>query len=611
LPKEQVDLRWWKAEGDNIGHALVCAAEQLIERLAPRHKLFLQFARMYGNREILGLGLTSYSDAKLGERLSMNVIASCVDTATAKIAKNKPAPQFLTSGADYLFRRKAEKLNKFGKGVLHQAHVYDMAPAVFRDAAIFGTGFIKVYNDGTRVRAERVFPWEILVDDAEAMYGQPRQLVQQKWVDRAVLLEKFGKDEKTIEAIRKANTDDNDTRYRDVIGRDRLADQVCVYEGWRLPSSKKSKDGRHVIAVEGCALHDAPWKRESFPFAKYTLEDPVAGFWGTGMAERLIGIQLEINRLLQKIQRAFQLLGVPRVIMSSAAGVPKTHINNEIGAIITVNGGLEQAPTVVAPQTIHPEVFAHLDRLHARAFDEVGLNQLSVSGQKPAGLNSGIALREITDIESDRFVIAGRRFETLHIDVVRRGLDEVRTMRGFTVDVPGRVEKLEIQWKDVSLDDSAYILQCFPASLLPQTPAGRFERVQELYGAGFIDQDTAMELLDVPDLEEASSSRLASIRAIRARVASMLDGGEFVAPEAFDNLQLILAWVPRVYLIEREYGCPEDRLEMLRDYINEAQFLMAKAAAQTQATTPGAGGAASPALAAVQAAPDVSVPMAA
>jgi hypothetical protein len=44
------------------------------------------------------------------------------------VAKNKPAPQFLTSGADYSMRRKAEKLNKFGKGMLHQSGMYRIAP---------------------------------------------------------------------------------------------------------------------------------------------------------------------------------------------------------------------------------------------------------------------------------------------------------------------------------------------------------------------------------------------------------------------------------------------------------------------------------------------------
>jgi hypothetical protein len=610
--RHTVDRRWWTAEEDDLASAVCGVALFLADKLEKRHRDFLTYARLYGNTEIAGLGITSYAVANKGERLTMNVVAACIDTATAKVAKNKPAPQFLTSGADYETRRKAEKLNKFGRGVLHQSKMYRIAPAIFRDACIFGTGFVKNHASGKRVCAERVFPWEILVDDSEAMYGEPRTLIQRKYIDRQVLIGMFPKH---ADAILAADTESQ----KDAIGRDRLADQVEVFEAWHLPSGKGSGDGLHVIAFSGGdkgrdgLLLSKKWKRESFPITRYTLEDPVAGFWGTGMAQRLVGIQLEINRLLQKIQRAFHLLGVPRVIMSSAAGIPKTHINNEIGAIITVNGGMEHAPTVVAPQTIHPEVFAHLEKLERRAYDEVGISQLSAHGEKPQGVNSGIAIREVSDIESDRFVIASRRFEELHIDVVRRALDDVREIHDFSVDVPSRKEKIEIRWQDVSLDDSAFVLQCFPAALLPQTPAGRFERVQELFGAGFIDQDTAMELLDVPDLEEAAGTRLASVRAIRQRVDAMLDGQEYVPPEAFDNLQLIVSLVPRLYLQEREFSCPENRLENIRRYIEEASHLMAQAAAaaQMQQMPAGAAPPADPTAAAVQSAPELTPSLAA
>lgn len=610
--QEQIDRRWWKApkRGDAVAHAVHVAAEFLSDKLRPRHDHFLTMARMYGNLEIAGLGIHSYSRSAKSERLTCNVVASCIDTATAKIAKNKPAPQFLTNGADYDMRRKAEKLNKFGKGLLHQSGMYRIGPAVFRDACLFGTGFVKEYAEGNVIRVERTFPWEILIDDAEAMYGEPRQLIQRKFIDRAVLLDSFGTDRGKREAIQRA-----DPSEKDALGRDKLADQLEVFEGWHLPSSKGAGDGRHVICIEDCVLVDEEWKRMSFPFAKYTLEDPICGFWGIGMAERLMGIQLEINRLLQKIQKAMHLLGVPRVILPAGAGVPKTHLNNEIGAIITVNGGLEQAPTVITPQTVHPEAFAHLDRLYERAFQEVGLSQLTAHGEKPAGINSGIGLRELTDIESDRFVINSRRLEELHIDVVRLGLEDVRGIRNFTVDVPDRDQKVVIAWKDVDLDEDAYVLQCFPVSLLPQTPAGRLERVQELFGAGFIDQDAALELLDVPDLEDAANSRLASIRAIRSRVGAMLDGQDYVSPEPFDNLQLITSYVPRVYLHEREHGCPEERLADLRRYIEEASFLMEQAAQAAQAQQLPAPGPVDPAMdptmMAVQGAPDFAMPMAA
>lgn len=156
------------------------------------------------------------------------------------------------------------------------------------------------------------------------------------------------------------------------------------------------------------------------------------------------------------------------------------------------------------------------------------------------------------------------------MDAVRISLDEVRDMRGFTVDVPDRKYSEKLSWKDVSLDDSAYTLQCFPTSMLPQTPAGRLQTVQEFMASGLIPQDQALDLLDIPDLDDFRSRATAPLNAARARVNAMLDGEPYEAPEAFDNPDVILAYALPTYLEERENGCPEPRLAELRRYINDA-----------------------------------------
>jgi hypothetical protein len=116
------------------------------------------------------------------------------------------------------------------------------------------------------------------------------------------------------------------------------------------------------------------------------------------------------------------------------------------------------------------------------------------------------------------------------------------------------------------------------------------EKVQELLGAGLIQPDVALELLDFPDLESAMGNANAPRNAIRARVASMLDGGEYQSPEPFDDLELIARTVPGIYLEERERGCPEERLESLRRYVTEAQAMLAEAAGPPPDAMPPDGG---------------------
>lgn len=583
--------RWWLADKECVGDRLFSYYDRLRQKVGNAwRERFVTWARLYNNSRILGLGPTQYTARVDDASMRLNLIGAVIETLLSKISSSRPAPQFLTSGADYKLRRKTKKLNKFGKGTLHQTKTYEIAPMILLDALVFGTGIEKVFGDHEEQRlcGERVFPWELLLDPIECWYGQPRTWVQRKYVERDVLLERFGGNGRSqvARAIRdatKASADD--------LGRDLTSDQVLVLEAWRLPSSSKAKDGRHIIAIQGCVLRDEPWTRERAPFAVFRWREPLVGFWGTGVAESLMPTQFELNTLLQKIQKAFALVGVPRVLLDEASGIPKEHITNDIGAILRYRAG-SNPPVVIAPQTIHPEVFAQVDRLWARGFEQEGVSQMSAAASKPAGLDSGEALREYGDQTSERFVAQMRRWETFHMDVVRISLDEVRSMGGVRVDVPDRNAKDEVDWKDVSLEDNAYVLQCFPMALLPQQPAARQQRIEELTEAGWFTRDEAMELMDFPDMEEAVESATAPRTSIRQRIDRMLDG-EYIAPEPFDVAQgpqsPAITMVLAAYLVERERGCPDNILQLLRDWLEACDALLNPPQAPTIAgptTTP-------------------------
>jgi hypothetical protein len=573
LAARAVDRRWWREE-ETSAHGTLCKlAEELTEKLRSRHELDRRHMRLYGGAEYAGLTPGSYTRVlSATDRASWNIIARVIDTYVAKMLKATPAPMFLTSGADYDTRRKAEKLNRFGKGCLHQADVYRLGPTIERDAAIFGTGILFVHSDGKRIKSERVFPWEILIDDEEAMYGEPRQIIRRKFVDRRVLEEQFSDD-----AIRKL-VRDAPTADRNEMGRDTTADQIVVYEAWRLPSGEETDDGRHVIVIHGATLLDEKWERPRFPFAIRRYVDPVAGFWGIGIAQRLTGNQLSINKTLLRIGEAHHLVGRPILILDGSSGIPETHITNEVAAVLVSNSAGDPI-TVHAPPTMPPDVYEFLMTQVSQSFEEIGISMLDATAKKPAGLDSGAALREYNDIGSERFMLQGKRREEWHLDCVRLALDEAREIDGFSVDVPDAKSRSAetVDWKDVDLDDSAYQLQCFPTSLLPQTPAGRMQTVQELVQFG-IPQEEAFELLEIPDLDEYKSRRNAAVNAVRSRLAAILDGEKYEAPEAFDSLDAVLAIGIPTYLTERENGCPEDRLAELRRYINDATRMQAEAA---------------------------------
>lgn len=580
-------LKWWNLDPENeisIAEALTAYGNWLeaSESYMSRKQTADVHSRLYMGASIANFtAWKSFYANSLSTKLKRNIIASCVDTAMNRIAGTRPAPKFLTNGADFNMRRKAPKLDKFGKGMLIQSRSYELGPIIFRDACIFGTGISKICGDKKTkiISNERVFPWNIFIEESDAFFGngKPRTMTEKRYVDRQVLCQYYPKFISEIMAERGQEVKTDITEP---------SDRVAVWESWHLPSTPDSKDGRHAIAINNALLFQEEWTRPHFPFAIIKWQEPVIGFWGGGIAGALTTLQYEINYLLSKIQFSMDALGVTKILMNSAGNTPRTHINNEIGTIITYAGNVP--PVVVPQQSVHPELFQQVDRLVQQAYAEIGLSELSAESRKPAGLDSGKALREYNDIESERFIIIQKAYEQYFMDIVACALDEAREIPGFSVDVPDKKEQVKIDWKDVDLQRDAYRIQCFPMSMLPQTPAGRTQQIDEWQRSGTITQEQGMELMDIPDLEEATSLATAAIRATRKRVESMLDTDDtYQSPEPYDDLRGALRYVNSVYLDEREKGCPEDKLDLLRRYMNELTALMNPPPAQPPVEQPG------------------------
>lgn len=585
------DVRWWLKDGVALSRSLIEQTDRLLKLNAERHRMDLRHARLYGGAEILGLAPGLYSRvSQLTPRLKLNVIKSCVETAVSKVCKNRPAPQFLTNGADYATRRKAAKLSKFGKGAAHQSGWYERDPQQVRDCAIFGTGLLKFYAEGegakAKLRCERALPWEVLVDPMEALYGEPRTMVHRRWADRSVVLEQFSGgrgEERRLRAIEEAEAP---KRSETTPGRDETCDQIELIEAWHLPSGPDAGDGLHVILVRGTGntvLLKEEWKRDAFPFSVLRWEDGLVGFWGTGIAENTTGIQFEINALLGKIQTQMRKMGRTITIVDGGSGVPTTHIDNSLDAVYVVNPG-SQAPHTIAQQSVHPELIEQVWALRIRAFEENGLNEMQTSGTVPAGLTnaSGKAIRAWNETGDGRLVIYGRRREYAFLDSIRRMLEIAREVPGFSIDVPNKRETERISWKDVAVEEDGYVLQMFPVSLLSQSLSGRIADVQEMAAAGWISQDRALELLDIPDLEDLWAQVTSTQRHVRSRIDEILDGEPAGAPEPRMNLRVALEHVTAAYLEAIDHGAPEDVLQEMRNYQDQITELVAQAGAQQQ-----------------------------
>tara|TARA_B100000929_G_scaffold252688_1_gene213216 strand:+ start:3171 stop:5108 length:1938 start_codon:yes stop_codon:yes gene_type:complete len=567
---------WWQAPDGEPHEALFEYVGRLVEDQNYQHDLNTDHFQRYNDAELTDLTLSGYSKpASAGRhKVTLNVVKSMCDTVTSEITQNKPTATFLTSGGDWAQRRKAELLDRFCQGQFYESKIYEVAPKVFKDAAVFGTGVMKIYESEGDVKVERIFPDELIVDDEECRYSSPRQAFQLKVVNKEVLKAMYPEKASALDSTTGVET--SEALENRLLGES--DEQVLCLEAWHLPSSKESDDGRHSIAVAGGTLLDETYHRDYFPFVTLHWSDRLLGFWGQGLAEMLTGIQIEINTLLKTISESMRL-AKPKVFVETGSKITKASLNNELWGVIEYTSP-GKPPQFYVPKIMAGEVYSHLDRLFERAYQIAGISEMSAQSKKPVGIESAVALREFSDIQTKRFYDIAARYENLFIHAAVQMIDIAREAaeRDEAYEVVSHGDKYieKIKWKDINLDKDAYVMKVTPTNMLPNTPAGKLEFVRELLESGLIqDPMIALSLLQYPDIEAATRPMTASSDIVDMFISEMLDKGSYQSPEPYMDLSLAVQKTQSAYMVARINKAPEDRLRLLVRFMQEVMELLA------------------------------------
>lgn len=553
------DGQWWLEPEGKKSERILAVVRSIRMNQEHRKLTDLLHESMYGNTPTNSFGRGSARRFAPASRLSLNVCRNMVGAVTSKIAaKNKPKPTFLTEEGNYDQRVQAENLEKFVGGVFYESGLYAVASQCFRDMCVTGTGVLKAFEEGEKASVERVRQKELVVDDVEGADMKPRNMFQRKYVDRLVLKKLWGQGD----AVREQLIQDCPRDAEDLeAGYQSTADQVLVTEGWHLGEDDKTK-GRHSIVIEGLDLLDEEWTGP-FPFAFLRWSEDTEGFWGVGLVEELRGIQAEINKLLQQIQKGHHLIGGHWAVLQGSTLT--TQINNDLGAIVKYTG---QPPQYYSPAVIATEVYNHLWQLYAKAFEIAGVSQMAATGMKPGGLDSGEAQRVYNDIQTERFLEVGQAYEEFIVEAARQVIRCAKRIGGsYKVRAVDKSSISFIKWSEVDLDEDSYVIRVYPTSLLPTTPAGKLGWAQDMIKAGVIPAEDVLDIVDFPDTEAYAKRKNAPRRIIERNIQHMLKTGEPVSPEPMDNHELALKLVNEAYADARLDGVHEPKLQLLRDYL--------------------------------------------
>lgn len=581
-------FNWWEAQNDtDLAAQLVSTADYLQKTQQYRIRQASIYSCVYSGKPLFNYALNSkmldVSNRLPANRPTVNVTQSCIDTLVSRITQSRPRPVFLTDNGDYKERTLSKQLNQFINGEFYRAKAYDIGADVLRDAGVLGDGLVKVFEKDGRVAAERVLETEVFVDRNDAYYGKPRSIVQVKLCDRAVLASMFPKEMKLVAEAQKAYVDSSGESSETVV------DQVMTVEGWHLPSGPETDDGRHVIACSSGVLLDEPWKKQSFPFVKLTYNSNPVGWFGQGLAEMLSGTQIEINKLLSTMSQAINLVGVPRIFIDELSKVLETAFNNNVGTIIKYRGTkpiYEVAPCV--PQ----EMYDHLQRLIGYAYEVSGISALAAASQKPAGLNSGEAIRSYDDIQTDRFAALQKRYENFYIELAYQMIDLAKDIAerdgSYSTIYPNKDGTREIDLPKAAILKDVYVIQCYDESSLPRDPAGRYARLSEMLASNEITLQEFRRLSGFPDLEQADKLANALEERLLQILDSIVEDGKYTPPDPFllDPSDLATTLVVQYINLYAGAKLEEAKMQKLRDFFTQVQNLKAMAMPPPPTPTP-------------------------
>lgn len=596
---------WWDPRkagkaSNSPPHVRLIPLVQSLRRLQAQRYTNMRRMRAVYEYGFAAAASTSNDLAVIDDRkLHFNPAKNAIDTMHAQVCTPRIGPMVMTEGGTFSQRERAEMATKAVDGVLADNAFDEVQEDAVRDGLIEYLGFAHVFSrihgpEGDQwgeIVVERVNPQDIIVDDAEARDGKPRCIYRRRRMDRFVALamyggadpDLFGSKRSREEAIRKAPSARDDDEGSSA----QETDVIEVWEAWHLPSgldvddAEASHDGLYVIAIEGCTLYVEPWARESFPFFEYRPEKAGKGFWGLSVMRQLMAGQREHEKLTDKLQRAHRALGSSAMVVYGDVGVDFREIGNGQGQLFGVKG----PPGSVAPLTpapANPQSYQYRESVSGDMLRYIGLSEFAAQSEVPRGLEgaSGKALQKFEDTESKRGVIRHRARERFVVGVAQLILEEARNLLKRGIRVESRVREKgsfsKIDWRDivdVLEDKKSYVVSLVPVGVLDKTPAAKYALLDSWLERQVITVEQYKRMADMPDLEAETSVDCADYEIIDKNLDYMMRTGKFVAPQPFDNLQLIIQRGGKYYNAMRVQGEPDSRLELVRRYILEADTL--------------------------------------
>lgn len=468
--------------------------------------------------------------------VQQNIIKSCVDTLVSKIAAQKVRPFFNTvhgSFRDFQICKQAQQYFDLLYDMQNVGQTVDMA---FRDCCIFSKGVI--YCDEVEKKIKRAMPFNVYTRPSEETYGKLTRIYYKQKGYPVTLLSK------DIRGKIKVDLD-----YVDVGIYYDIENHVKAYY---IPQGEENNN----LIVE-------KYERNTLPFVFIHYSNPVVGSDATSIVDLLYGIQIEIDTILQKITEASRLNPALTFFVPEGSQVKVSQLNNRVGNMITYRPtpNMTASPvTTATPAFIDDQYIQLLDNLKTTAYELTGISKLSAQSAKPVGIDSGLGLRTITNIESERFQTQFNQVIRMYVEVARTCISVFDPNDDI---LPQDQKRVNIKWKDIVDEYEKMSIQYSGADALSKDPATKLQQLQVLAQAGVISQTRIAQLMEIPDLESGYSMANNSINAVMTVIDDCIMKDNYDVPD-YIPLPLLKEEIVNTMLSLRASDHPKNALDIAK-----------------------------------------------
>jgi hypothetical protein len=600
---------WWEEKAATKIHPkIVRLFRYYADHDKDRLQAYSAYSALYTNRDITGNDyLKSYRAAFTQEEYSrapLNVCKVMIDAVHSRLTRPAIAVEFLPAGANWSLRKRSRQMGQFVRQQMHACDLRDKEDQAELDALVYGLGAVKTAPHPVVPEIEnfRVLAKDIFVDPTEAAAnGKPTHLYHRMYVDRGRLAKLFPKAKKAIKQSKDIGprevsdwSDGNEQTNALMQG-----NMVEVVEAYKLPSWQGAGDGRKVIFVDQGILDECEWKATDFPFSfTYWKKDPTVGFFGISLAEELIGLHYDVNTSILHTEKCIEAMPKPYILCPADGEVTEGKLANVPGVIINHTG---RAPQIVMPPSVPADVVQYIETQWRRALQVSRLVAMGLPESAGSQGETGQAFKDIVDIQSTELSPAFKFREDFCVRVAEQQLvagkilDEREKEAGNggfkTVLRKDRNTVEAVEWGLFDLDPKkdSYVVQAEPTSALSTTFGGRLAEMKELIGLQIIPASRAFKYLDIPDFDAEARIQNASLDFIERVMEEILDDGKYTEPEPTMDLRLALKVCQKSINLAQAMSVPEDRVNLLYQFLRGVTDLIAEEQEATQMQASGMG----------------------